>query len=127
VLVQHKTFRHEQSRGRSELIYRPDAQLAAELERMRDIKTGRSDGTIGSFRLHPGCCFLKLCKPVAQVDHPADQLVTGMYLPLDYYDELVRADEVKGPRGGVVLSYPTVERFLNNDLFVQLVRGAWIG
>ena len=127
VLVQYKSFRNEESNGASRLVYRPDAQLAAELERMHKIKPGKRDGTLGTYRLHRGCCYLKICKPVVRVDHPADELVTGMYLPLDYYDELVASDDVKGPRDGVALSYATVSRYLNNDLFVQLVRGAWIG
>jgi len=127
VLVQYKSFRNEESNGASRLVYRPDAQLAAELERMHKIKPGKRDGTLGTYRLHRGCCYLKICKPVVRVDHPADELVTGMYLPLDYYDELVASDDVKGPRDGVALSYATVARYLNNDLFVQLVRGAWIG
>lgn len=127
VLVQYKSFRNEKPDGTSRLVYRPDAQLAAELERMRKIKPGKRDGTLGTYRLHRGCCYLKICKPVVRVDHPVDELVTGMYLPLDYYDELVASDDVKGPRDGVALSYGTVERYLNNDLFVQLVRGAWIG
>lgn len=123
----YKSFRNDESNGASRLVYRPDAQLAAELERMHKIKPGKRDGTLGTYRLHRGCCYLKICKPVVRVDHPADELVTGMYLPLDYYDELVASDDVKGPRDGVALSYATVARYLNNDLFVQLVRGAWIG
>ena len=50
-----------------------------------------------------------------------------MYLPIEYYDLLAESEIVKGPRGGIALSYDNVPRFLNNGLFVLLVRGGWIG
>lgn len=50
-----------------------------------------------------------------------------MYLPIELYDVVVRSDEVKGPRDGVVLGYDTIRRYVNNDLFVSLVRGGWVG
>jgi hypothetical protein len=127
VLVQYKSFRRETSAGGSRLVYRPDKQLEAELERMRRIRSTARGKAVNGFRLHAGCCFLKLCKPVASVNYSPRELVTGMYLPLDYYDELVMSDIVRGPRGGVSISYENVDRYMNNDLFVQLVRGAWVG
>ena len=39
----------------------------------------------------------------------------------------MRSDEVRGPRDGIVLGYDTVRRYVNNDLFVSLVRGGWVG
>ena len=128
VLVQYKALRPEKTPdGHTRLVYRPDGQLAAELERMRHIKIGRDDDSLSGYRLDASCGFLKLCKPVARVDHDPRELVSGMYIPLDYYNRLVASDQVTGPRGGTVLSHDTVRRYLNNDLFVQLVRGAWIG
>jgi hypothetical protein len=49
------------------------------------------------------------------------------YLPLDYYDTLVRAGDIRGPKGGIVVAYDNVSRHIHNDLFVSLVRGGWIG
>jgi hypothetical protein len=125
VLVQYKTMRYEGDET-SRLVYRPDAQLRAELERMRKIKPGADDGSPDSFRLNPSTCFLKLCKPVVRLDRPQD-LVTGMYLPLAYYDVLAASDTVRGPRKGLAFSYENVGRHVGNDLFVALVRGGWVG
>jgi hypothetical protein len=126
VLVQYKTFRREGEHS-SHLVYRPDAQLEAELARMRKIGRGSKIDSDAGFRLHPGCCFLKICKPVASLGHDPRELVSGMYLPLEYYDLLAEFDVVKGPRGGIALTYETVPRYLNNALFVLLIRGGWIG
>ena len=125
VLVQYKTMRRERE-DVAKVAYRPDEQLHKELGRMRQFRSGEHDGRPASFRLNTNCCFLKLCKPVVTLDRGQD-LVSGMYLPLDYYDVLAASPEVRGPRGGIVFSYDTVDRYINNDLFVSLVRGAWIG
>lgn len=125
VLVQYKAMRREGD-DNPRLVYRPDAQLAAELKRMRAIKTGVNDGTPDSYRLHPGTCFLKLCKPVVRLDRTQD-LVSGMYLPLDYYDALTSSGAVRGPRDGLAFTYKNVGRHVGNDLFVALVRGGWVG
>jgi hypothetical protein len=126
VLVQYKTFRREGKQS-SHLVYRPDAQFEAELERMRKIKAGAKVDSDAGFRLHPGCCFLKICKPVTSLGHDPRELVSGMYLPIEYYDLLAESDIVKGPGGGIALTYETVPRYLSNALFVLLMRGGWIG
>jgi hypothetical protein len=126
VLVQYKVMRRE-GETRSRLVYRPDAQLAAELERMRAIKAAKDDKMPGSFRLDKGCCFLKFCKPIVSLDYSPRDLVSGMYLPLRYYDVLATSAQTKGPKGGTVLSFDTVGRHIDNTLFVSLVRGGWIG
>jgi len=126
VLVQYKTFRREGEHS-SHLVYRPDAPFEAELRRMRRIKAGPKVASDVGFRLHPGCCFLKICKPVTSLGHDPRELVSGMYLPVEYYDLLAESDIVKGPRGGIALTYETVPRYLSNALFVLLVRGGWIG
>jgi hypothetical protein len=124
VLVQYKTMRREGDPSR--LVYRPDGQLAKELDRMRKIKQGADDGTPASYRLNPAIGFIKLCKPVTRLDQTRE-LVSGMYLPVSYYDVLAVSPQVKGPKGGVQFAYETVGRHIGNDLFVPLVRGGWIG
>jgi hypothetical protein len=69
VLVQYKSFRREGERP-ARLVYRPDEQFNAELERMRAIKSGTKGSTHDAFRFHPGCCYLKFCKPISSLDHP---------------------------------------------------------
>lgn len=125
VLVQYKAMRREGSDPES-VLYRPDQQLNVELERMRKIRVGADDGLPASYRLNPATCFLKLCKPIVRLDR-IQGLVSGMYLPLDYYDVLTASSDVRGERGGTVLGYHTVHRHVSNDLFVSLVRGGWVG
>jgi hypothetical protein len=128
VLVQYKAFRREKTRaGPTRLVYRPDRQFREELGRLRTIRVGKGNGSTRDFRLHPGCAFLKICKPVIRLDHDPRELVSGMYLPLDYYDTLVASGDVRGPKGGIAVAYDNVPRHVNNDLFVSLVQGGWIG
>jgi hypothetical protein len=129
VLVQYKTFRREGKDAdvRQRLVFRPHGQFDDELARMRKLKPGKRDATDAGFRLHGGCCYLKFCKPVVTLDYDPRQLVGGMYLPIEYYDLLAAGGTIRGPKGGIALTYENVPRHLTNDLFVNLVRGGWIG
>ena len=122
VLVQYKTMK--QAPGDEEAVYRPDRRLAGQLERMASIPTVDSDGTPEQYRLHPGCAYVKLCSPVRSLTTEPTQLVSGMYIPIDYWDTLAASPTLKGPRGGTIFSYRTVDRHVSNELFVALVRGA---
>lgn len=129
VLVQYKTMTREGDLGDTRLVYRPDSDrnLPGELERMRALAEVPGDGSAEQWRLNPGFCFIKLCRPVVNLDFPERELVGGMYLPLSYWDLLVASPVTEGPQGGRVLSYETVTRRFDNSLFVQLVRGSWLG
>lgn len=125
VLVQYKTMREVES-DPPQYAYRPDDQLREELKRMRDFNSGSPDDSVQGYRLGPESCFLKLCKPVAEPSE-ARLPVKGIYLPIDYYDALIKSPQVRGPRGGIRLGYETIPRRIANTLFVELVRGGWIG
>jgi hypothetical protein len=94
---------------------------------MRTLAEVPGDGSAEQWRLNPGFCFIKLCRPVVNLDYPERDLVSGMYLPLSYWDLLLASPVTEGPRGGRVLSYEAVTRRFDNSLFVDLVRGSWIG
>jgi hypothetical protein len=131
VLVQYKLMRDEASPGggESRLFYRPsaDGNLTDELSRMRKIvSTPLSDGVPGTYRLHAGACYIKLCRPTTFAA-TSTELVKGLYIPLDYWDVLNASRDVVGPRGGIRLGYETVRRYLNNSLFIALVERAWVG
>ncbi|HWN72703.1 MAG TPA: hypothetical protein VNN15_02720 [Solirubrobacterales bacterium] len=126
VLVQYKTMKREGSKD-GEAVYRPDRRLEGQLERMEKIPVLDSDGSPEQYRLHPGCAYLKLCSPVTTLSGEANQLVSGMYIPIDYWRALSSSPQVEGPRGGKAFSYRTVSRHISNELFINLVRGAWIG
>jgi hypothetical protein len=127
VLVQYKTMKKEGADADAEAIYRPDARLTGQLHRMSQIPILDSDGTPQQYRLHPGCAYIKLCSPVKTLTTEPTQLVSGMYIPTDYWEALASSPQVDGRRGGKVFSYRTVDRRVSNELFVALVRGAWIG
>lgn len=123
VLVQYKMLRAEGDKQR----YRPDSQLHDEIERMQRIPTGRFAGDPPAWRLHPGCGYIKLCDAPTSNRAP-EQLLRGLYLPLDYLKALdASPDHALGKKGGPVLSRETIGRHISNDLFVPLVRGGWIG
>ncbi len=127
VLVQYKALKKEGTDVDDEAVYRPDERLAGQLRRLGRIPIVDSDGSPEQYRLHTGCAYIKLCSSVVALDVEPTQLVSGMYLPLDYWHTLSSSPQVDGPRGGKVFSYSTVGRHVNNELFVNLVRGAWIG
>ena len=126
VLVQYKRMRKD---AQGEWFYRTDDQLEKELERMRkvDAVIAMEAFTPPTWRLHPRGCLLKLVRQPKQFDPRSDQLLQGIYLPLEYLDGLL-ADPCTQTKGkSRRLGYDTIDRYLTNDLFVSLVRQGWIG
>lgn len=125
VLVQYKRL----AKAAKGWEFRPDsdANFDEELERMRSIAApARVKDDPEHYRMGENFCFIKFCKPVT-TDPFSGELSAGMYLPLDYFDRLVKADRLKGPLGGKVLTYDNVGRWLNNSAFVSLVERSWVG
>jgi len=127
VLVQYKKMSKDR-KGR--WSYRPDAQLAEEMSRMRRVDSAADasahlDAT--TWRLNPRACFLKLVAPPRTFDPAADRLLSGIYLPLSYLDQLLKHDSTLGPRGGRRLGYDNVDRYITTGMFTSLVREGWIG
>jgi hypothetical protein len=87
VLVQYKKMTRGARGGKWN--YRPDAQLDAELERMRRVDATVVEGTANpaTWRLYPRGCFLKLVRPPEFFDPASDRLLPGIYLPVPYVDE----------------------------------------
>jgi hypothetical protein len=123
VLVQYKKLTRPTRDSKSEAVYRPDGSLDDEIRRMEGIdEMCREAG--GAYRLLPRPCWFKLCDASHTTRDPS-RLIPGMYLPLEYFSEL-RAT-LKGPRGGTVLSWENVSRWVSNSMFVDLVQGGWTG
>jgi len=123
VLVQYKKLKKSRRGSQETLSYRPDANLANELDRMRRVDA-LSHGAVGPFRLLHTPCWLKLTEPRSVVSDPAE-LLPGMYFAREHFESLLL--ELRGPKGGVRIGYDNVSRYLNNTLFTDLVRDAWIG
>lgn len=109
--------------------YRPDAQLSEELERMRKADDSQPQSAVEptNWRLYPKGCFVKLVRPPEYLDPANSRLLSGIYLPVPYLDELLTHGTTLGPRGGKWLGYDTIDRYLTTTLFVALVREGWIG
>jgi hypothetical protein len=125
VLVQYKRMRRD---GNGNWFYRPDAQLEKELARMRKVDRQQStDDSPQTWRLYPRGCLLKLVRQPREFDPRSDRLLSGIYLPLEYLDELLADDSTLTDKGARRLGYDTIDRYLTNGLFVALVRQGWIG
>jgi hypothetical protein len=126
VLVQYKMM---SDRLDNQPVFRPssDANIAKELERMREIEPGDDDGLPADFRLDPQAGYLKLCSSIVAARQYDTRPTAGMYLPLALWDALVKTPQVRGPQGGLAIGYHNVDRYLRNTQFAELVRDGWIG
>lgn len=132
VMVQYKAMeRADRKSGIPLYLYRlPDAQLKEEIDRMDTVlgtlKTCVPNTDISGFRLTENPFFLKLCPRL--VFNPDDVgLVPGMYLPLDYWKLLESDPGIKGPKGGLRITYENAKRHFDNTSFTMVVSKAWIG
>lgn len=129
IMVQYKRMKRENLRT----VYRPiDASYKHELQRM--LKFDKALSGIGqgkhtdltSYRLNRGPFYFKLCPE--NIFYPySTEMISGMYLPLEYWTILVNLSQVAGPRGGIAISHNNVGRYLNNSIFIELVQAGWIG
>lgn len=132
VVVQYKRMTRSHSESRS--IYRPtgDGSFDDEMERMVSLQPLEVAATlepnalaVRDYRLNRGPCYLKFCEP--ELDLTAPQLSRGMYLPLDHFRHLLDSEKLRGERNGLVVSYDTVDRYMDNTQFTGLVTEGWIG
>jgi hypothetical protein len=129
VLIQYKVM-EPYADGREPGFRFPNKQLTAELARM-DATLALIDGEElpghrHDYRLNPDPFFLKLCPRIALAPDSVG-LTKGLYLPLGYWRRVEQDGDLRGPRGGSVVSYRNVGRYLDNTSFATMVRDAWIG
>jgi hypothetical protein len=132
VMVQYKAMeRVDRKNGIPLNLYRlPNKQLKEEIDRMDAVlgalKACAPNTGIGGFRLTENPFFLKLCPRL--VFNPDDVgLVSGMYLPLDYWKLLENDPGIKGPKGGLRITYENAKRHFDNTSFTAVVSKAWVG
>ncbi|MFJ7128283.1 hypothetical protein [Streptomyces sp. NPDC098101] len=126
VMVQYK--RMSKGSGASEWRYYPnnDSNLTEQLERMRaiDDECDKSKRTIDDYRLSARPSWIKLCQGDSLLPD-AKSLTPGIYLAREHFDQLHRRFQTAGnPRS---FSRKTVDRYLDNTEFTDLVAGGWIG
>jgi hypothetical protein len=126
VMVQYKRM----EKAGQDWVYRPDEQLDEEMKRMRGFQAGNSSpvGNLQTidYRLHPGMFYLKLCQERVFAPYSPD-LIKGMYLPIEYFDVLKTSTEMRGRDNGLRIAWNETTRYMNNTLFIDLVRDGWIG
>lgn len=129
VLVQYKRM----SEGEYGAEYRPnnDRNHQKELVRMvsadkllRSLPKPRDGGT-RTYRLLGRPFFLKLCEPKAKVSLDAG-MVSGMYIPLELWRLVLKSRAVRGPKGGIAVTWQNSRRLINRE-FTSLLRNGWIG
>lgn len=132
VMVQYKAMEREDGAdGVAQAVFRlPNTQLTEEIARMDTLlaKIGAcpANDSPDGFRLIENPFFLKLCPRL--IFNPDDiGLVPGMYLPLDYWKLLELHPGIKGPRGGLRITYDNVGRHFDNSSFTSIVAKAWVG
>lgn len=132
VMVQYKAMeREDDENGVGDDVFRlPNAQLKEETNRMDVVlgalKACAINADIGGFRLTENPFFLKLCRRL--VFNPDDvRLAPGMYLPLDYWKLLENDPGIKGPKGGLRITYENAKRYFDNTSFATVVSKAWVG
>lgn len=126
VLVQYKRM-VKRSKG---WTYEVDGQFLEELERMSRVDAGdkrKYKAGPGTWRLNPGACWFKLVAPPDTFDLTSRKLLPGLYLPLEYAEELLADDCTLGPRGGRRFRWDDIDRYVTSGMFTQLVREGWIG
>jgi hypothetical protein len=116
------------------LRYRPaqDQSHEKEMSRMRKaealLKTiPLADGSdTSAYRLSTKPFFIKLCETKAKAALDSG-MVSGMYIPLTLWRRLLKSPAVRGPKGGVRITWENCVRRLSNAEFTNLLRYGWIG
>ena len=105
-------------------IGQPAARTGCPLSKLQRINEPIT--ALNDYRLNPGVFFFKLC-PAETLDPTSIDMISGMYIPLDYWNVLMASPSVAGPKGGKILTFENVERHFSNSQFIDLVRYGWIG
>jgi hypothetical protein len=126
--VQYKMLNPEGKDIQKKWVFRPDLQFSEEISRMKRAY----DNLIGSekvlsakqYRLSTDTFFFKFCRR-QHLKVNAGLLAHGHYITLSHLDLVL--DESRGPRGGVIVSLDTMERWITRTAFTSLVANGWIG
>jgi hypothetical protein len=124
----HKTFifvqykRLKDANGRH--IYRPlsDKNLFKEIQMMENFESILSKN-IGDYRINDEIFYFKFCKERQEIY--TKDLSSGFYMPKDYFLLVNKLQEEKNQHK--IVSYDTINRYLTNTVFIELVKSGLIG
>ena len=122
VMVQYKMLERYKRKDRdADWIYRPEANLDAEMKLMRKFRTEHPPGTY-EYRLSSQVFYLKFVKRGGALGN------AGVILPIDHFERLRVDPSCKGARGGVRVSFESLSgRYLRQGPFLDLIRAGYIG
>ena len=121
VMVQYKMLEEKkQDNDVCDWLFRPDQQLRDEIARM---KLPGFNGTLSDYRLSQNPFFFKFVKRKIVAD-----TYQSFFVSLDHLNQILAAPEAKGPRGGIRLSYNTLNgTYLREVDMLGLIRSGYIG
>lgn len=124
--VQYKRLEGvKKSKVAEKWVYHRKAELEKQLELMHHPPR-QAAGSSEEWRMSPSPTFFKFVK-AEDFDPRDDKLLWGMYVPSDYLALGIRDESFNtGPRGGFEIHRHNT-RYLSRSVFVELVRGGWIG
>lgn len=122
VMAQYKMLEPDERQDRDkDWIYRPDANLESEIERMRKFGKQHPLGPY-EYRLNPQVFYLKFVKRGGALGN------AGIVLPIDHFERLRADPSCKGPRGAIRVSFESLAgRYLRQGPFLDLIRAGYIG
>lgn len=121
VMVQYKMLEEDRLEGENyDWWYRPNQQLRDEISRMQ---LPVFEGEVTDYRLSRCPFFFKFVKRKIMDNSPSSFLVS-----LEHLNKILTAPEFKGPKGGVRLSYESLNgTYLREADILSLIRSGYIG
>ncbi len=137
LLIYHHTFQSyifiqykRMTKEKDIYVYRlTDSSYLSELKRMKDFKSilnTYSSESLKNYRLNNELFYFKLC-PARIENLNTNRMVSGMYVPLELWEILLKDNSTNGPKGGKLLSFNNTGRYFNNSQFINLSQNGWIG
>ncbi len=121
VMIQYKMLEEERRRnGSSDWLFRPDNQFQKEVARMQ---IPASQGAKMDYRLNSSPFFFKFVKRRLMNRSPKSFLVS-----LDHLQHILASPEAQGTRGGVRVSYDTLDgTYLRQTDMISLIYSGYVG
>lgn len=121
IMVQYKMLEEVESQDTAaDWIFRLDEQVHKEVKRM---KLPPVKDTITDYRLNANPFYFKFVQRKTLDDKPKSFLIS-----LDHFEYLRSSPDVKGPKGGIRISYNTLAgTYLRAKDIIRLIRSGYIG
>lgn len=129
IMVQYKSMNSEY-KGEKVFRWNENSKFMEQVDRMNKVLEDLSRNPVTpnseNYRFTEDPFFLKICKPT-DIKPDDTGMMSGMYLPLEYWKRGSCDGRFDGDRGGKYIGYNNVGRHINNSDFIRYVSGGWIG